>query len=127
MWDVVKVWFGPGSLPFLVIALGVGLLLLRRPSTRQAGRAWIAALLVLYLVLSLPFTAQHLAASLRGPYGPLSRVDGVTHPVAVVVFGGDHQEARVQEASRVYRRLGAEWLVLSGVAVRIVPMLEVFK
>jgi uncharacterized SAM-binding protein YcdF (DUF218 family) len=114
MWDVVKTWLVPGSLPFLVLALGVGALLLRRPAARRAGRALVVGVVALYVALSLPFTAQRLALGLQGSYEPLDPATTVAHPLAVVVFDGDYPEGRVREAARLYRHLGADWLIVSG-------------
>jgi uncharacterized SAM-binding protein YcdF (DUF218 family) len=126
MWHILKVTFAPGSLPGLVVLLGAGFVLLRFRSTRRLARVWIAVVVALYLVLSLPFTAHLLAEGLQGSYEPLASSPRDTPgevspaaarldpPFAVVVFDGDHADSRVQETARLYRQLGPAWVVVSG-------------
>ena len=114
IWDLFKVWVGPGSLTFLLLLLAAGASLLRVKPARRLARIFIALVLVGYLALSLPWSAGGLARNLQGPTGPLSQLENVPRPVSIVVFGGDHADERIREAARLYAELRPQTIVLSG-------------
>ena len=114
IWDLIKVWVGPGSLTFLMVLLGVGVWLRRVTRARTLAGILIAVLLAAYLVLSLPWTAGHLARALQGSNQALLQFEGVPRPLCIVVFGGDHADARIRETVRLNRALHPQLVILSG-------------
>jgi hypothetical protein len=96
--DVLKWMDGPGSIPWLVVGLALGLVLVARAHTRAWGRWWLAMLAITYIVLATPVVANGIAASLRvaqdtRDYG---QVD------ALVVFDGDNRRGRAAVAKTIF-------------------------
>jgi uncharacterized SAM-binding protein YcdF (DUF218 family) len=129
--EFVKNALIPGSTPFLLLGLGLGVTLLycgRRFA--QWGRVWLTALAALYLVLSLPAVSSALIASMSGPYGSIRDAGDARGARVVVAIGNGavtyaageqalHQLGRrtayiVLETARLYRLLAPEWVVSSG-------------
>jgi uncharacterized SAM-binding protein YcdF (DUF218 family) len=91
----------PGSIPFLLACCGFALVLrFAWPRQRRIARAWLAAVFGTYLLISLPFVANAIAAALP----PLrSSVVQPGQPVGTLVaFDGDNRRGRVAESKRVY-------------------------
>lgn len=129
--ELAKALFIPGSIPFLLLGVTLGVVLLLMDETRRSrGRGLLAALAVLYWVLSLPITAGALEDLLAGEYGPLrsSAEAGGARTVVVLSGGGRTLQAgaqtvdlvseatafRVLEAQRLYELLGSPTLLVSG-------------
>jgi hypothetical protein len=111
---LLKVTGGPGSIPFFFLCLACGVWLHRRGGTpRRVGRAWLAALAALYLVLSLPVVANRLTDSLTA-YRPLDDPSQLGHLETLVVFDGDNRRGRVREARRLYEAAHPARVIVSG-------------
>jgi len=129
--EFVKANLIPGSTSFLLIGLALGVILLyagRKPA--RWGKRWLTALLVLYVLLSLPVTARALAAPLDAGLQPLELTSIPERPGAIVVLGGgglsiesggvsaqvlsESSTLRALEGVRLFRMLGAPWLIVSG-------------
>lgn len=93
----------PGSLPFLLAALAVGLLLLRWPRTHTSGRRWLWSVLALYLLFSLPAGSRIVAAPLAWGFRPIESAADARGANAVVVLDGG--TTRSDAAGRVLERL----------------------
>jgi uncharacterized SAM-binding protein YcdF (DUF218 family) len=131
MVNLVKLFLVPGSIPFLVagLALGVGLLYAGdRP--RRWGRAWLTVLLLAYAFLSTPLGADFVASAL------VPRSTSVTRPeqaagidtLVVLSTGGEVYRARgeevvemgrptsfnAMEAARLYRLVSPRTVIASG-------------
>ena len=118
--SIVKPIDAPGSIPFLLLCLVLGLVIMFVwPRNRRAGRLWLLVVSAGYLVLGLPIVANAIA-------NRLPRVDSDRlprdHPLdGLIVFDGDNRRGRVSESGRAYREgaprevwvLGGEeeWLV----------------
>ncbi len=129
--ELAKTLLIPGSVPFLLLGMTIGVVLLLMDDTRRArGRGLLAALAILYWVLSLPFTAAGLEKILADGYAPIaeaSEAEGA-HVVVILSGGGvtftapsgsidvvsDATAYRVLEAERLYQLLDRPLLVLSG-------------
>lgn len=110
----VAKFFVPGSIPFLLLGLGGGALLLfvRRKARPWAG-AWLLALGLAYLLLSMPVTAKRLASVLYG-HSPSAGLVDAPAATTIVALDGDHGLARVRETVRLYGLLRPKWVVVSG-------------
>jgi uncharacterized SAM-binding protein YcdF (DUF218 family) len=129
--DLIKEWLVPGSLLFLVMGLfvGVALLFIRGPAALW-GRRWLAALLAIYLILSLQGTSDLLSWTLSRGYGQLQSRDAARGAKYIVVLsnGSIHIELvrrgvhalsvptayNALEAARVYQLLGGRARVLAS-------------
>lgn len=118
----------PGTVPFLILALIPGALLLyRRP---RISRAWISALVLLYWLISTPVVAAWLVQVSTREYPRVERSDQLHDVSAVVVLGaGSHRYEsgnetvsvltregglRALEAARIYRILNHPWVIVTG-------------
>jgi uncharacterized SAM-binding protein YcdF (DUF218 family) len=127
----VKQFLIPGSLTFLIAGLVVGLALLSAwPMAALWGRAWLAALLVLYWLLSLPAVSHALIDCLQQGYRTLATPhDAHGANVLVVVGNGcvhytagpfaSHQLTRRStfcafEAARLYPLIRPDWVIATG-------------
>jgi len=120
----------PGSIPFLMVAFVVGLILLHRPPTRHWGHRWLLVLFIFYLGFSMPAVSLLLAAPLSMGFTPVQTLQAARGAWAVIVldgatlrYGGDagllelpneSSALRALEAARVYRLLGAPLVMVSG-------------
>jgi uncharacterized SAM-binding protein YcdF (DUF218 family) len=129
--EFVKANLIPGSLPFLLIGLALGVLLLyagRRAA--RWGRRWLTAWVILYLLLSLPVTASLLAGPLDAGAEPLDSSLPAEQVDAIVVLGGggltiessgvstqvlsESSVLRTLAGVRLYRSLDNPWVIVSG-------------
>ncbi|HEY7188843.1 MAG TPA: YdcF family protein [Vicinamibacterales bacterium] len=96
----IKTVGGPGSLGFLVLGLTVGIAAARVFSRSRLPRIWMALLAVFYVVCSLPFVAQSVAATLpRAEH--LGRLPQDCPTDTLIVLGGDNFRGRLREALRI--------------------------
>ena len=110
----VAKFFVPGSIPFLLLGScsGVALLVMRKKA-RSWSLAWLVALGLTYLLLSMPAIANGLASVLYGPSLPVGLV-AAPAATTIVVFAGDHGLARIRETVRLYNLLRPQWVVVSS-------------
>jgi len=117
--SIVKPIDAPGSIPFFLLALAVGLVLrFGWCQTRTIGRNWLVGVVVAYGILGLPIVANGIAGGLSGArLGTSSELGPLD---ALIVFDGDNRRGRVRTALELWQRshpqvvwvLGgeAEWL-----------------
>jgi uncharacterized SAM-binding protein YcdF (DUF218 family) len=128
---VVKAALIPGSVSFLLLGLGLGVVLLyARTNAAVWGRTWLAGLLALYWLLSLPVFASVLIQGLQGDYGTIQTTKEAKGARLVFLVGNgtvsysargfalDQLTRRtafcVFEAARLYRLIEPAWIVASG-------------
>ena len=130
MIEVIKEYFVPGSIPFLLFGLVIGVILLYRRSLTKWGARWLTFLVAVYMVLSMPLSFKVLESVLSSGYTErvdLTDLDGVT---GIVILGGgsvtirsDTEELnilsdagilRVWEGLRLYHHLDEPWVIVSG-------------
>jgi uncharacterized SAM-binding protein YcdF (DUF218 family) len=130
MIEIIKEYFVPGSIPFLLIGTTIGVILLYRRSSATWGKRWLTALVVLYLVLSTPLSFKAMESVLSRGYTErldVTELEGVT---GIVILGGgsvtlrsDSEEIntlsdtgilRVWEGVRLYHIMDEPWVIVSG-------------
>ncbi|MEE9513573.1 MAG: hypothetical protein V3V46_05805, partial [Anaerolineales bacterium] len=88
----------PGSTMFLMIGLIIGVTLLFIGwKTEKWGKRWLLFLSILYLLLSIPFTASLLERGLSVGYEPISSTTEVAGVDAIVILGGGGASFRAGE------------------------------
>ena len=129
--EVVKSFFIPGSITFLMFGLIVGVTLLYfRDAAAKWGKRWLTLLAVLYWTLSTPLCSNTLEAILSHGYETQASPVEVEGIEAIVVLGGGsstlrsaEQEMdalsnpgilRVWEGARLYENLDQPWVIVSG-------------
>jgi uncharacterized SAM-binding protein YcdF (DUF218 family) len=127
----VKEFLVPGSIPFLLVFLVPGVLLLfRRKDGGRTGKIWITLLVLFYWVLSTPIAAVALVDLLTSEVPPvLSKADARGATAIVLLgagmdvhrsrgssYGAPTREGslRVLEAARLHRVLGGVPIVATG-------------
>jgi uncharacterized SAM-binding protein YcdF (DUF218 family) len=132
--DLVKSYFVPGSIAFLILAMAVGVLLLYGGERlERVGRVWLTIFAVMYWALSTWVVADPLAAGLVRSYRPIASAADAKGATIVVVLSvgstayiangqevpelGKDTAFNMLEASRVYRLIGEPWVLASGGAV----------
>jgi uncharacterized SAM-binding protein YcdF (DUF218 family) len=127
----VKQWLIPGTLPALMLAVTVGVLLLNAgPVPLSIGRAWMTLMLLLYWCLSLPAVSSAIIARSAGRFGTVrTGADARGARVLVAVGNGsvhysdgaravDYLTRRsvfcVFEAARVYMSIRPEVVIVTG-------------
>jgi uncharacterized SAM-binding protein YcdF (DUF218 family) len=128
--DLVKSLLVPGSMPFLVFAVALGVVLLYLPRGRAWGRRWLLATVLLYAALAVPAVSDALqlrhGPPLRGPASPAD----ARGAIAIVVLGNGaltytdgvsqvpaltrRTAFNVMEGARLHALLGRARLILSG-------------
>jgi uncharacterized SAM-binding protein YcdF (DUF218 family) len=84
----VKQWLVPGTMPFLLLGLLAGGLLLNAgPAFLPAARAWLTAIAVLYWLLSLPAVAAVLINGQGRDYHSIIRPEDAAGSKVLVVVG----------------------------------------
>lgn len=120
----------PSSMPWLLLLLTPGVILLFAPPAAKWGRRWLALLLVVYWTLSAPVSVNLLARTLTRGYEPISTSEQVKGAQAVVLLSAgslnlrafDQQlpivtvatGLRALEAARVYRMADPAVVIASG-------------
>ena len=115
---IVKALFVPGSLSFFVVGcVASSVLIAIGGVSRRVGQTSLALLVLTYLVFSLPWAAERLAATLgsRPPDGArhLKKPPAAGHG-AIVIFSGDYSRGRIDEAVRLYQDTDPRWVIVSG-------------
>jgi uncharacterized SAM-binding protein YcdF (DUF218 family) len=127
----VKSLLIPGSIPFLLIALFPGVLLMfRRTNGGRAGKIWITFVFLLYWVLSTPITAIALIGLLTPDVAPIVSKADARGATAIVLLGAGMEvyrsrgasygvptregALRVLEAARIHRVFGRVPIVATG-------------
>lgn len=118
MISLLKATGGPGSIPFFLVALAIGLLAIYVwPRRRRLGHVWIATLCAVYLVLALPVTAQAIADAFPAVS---DRHDAIAQPLSLlIILDGDNRRGRVRRAQEIIASdrpgrvsvLGDEWIL----------------
>lgn len=130
MIEIIKEYFIPGSIPFLLFGMTIGVILLYRRSSATWGKRWLTALVVLYVVLCTPLSFKAMESVLSRGYTDrldATELDGVT---GIVILGGgsvtlrsDSEEMtilsdagilRVWEGVRLYHIMDEPWVFVSG-------------
>src|SRR5512133_1092748 len=131
MSELVKMFFVPGSISFLVVALVVGVgLLYGGDRLRRWGRAWLTLVLLVYGVLATPLGADFVAAPLVRGFQPITERDQAAGIDTIVVLstGGEVYRAygeevaemgkstsfNALEAARLFRLLAPRAIIVSG-------------
>ena len=121
----------PGSIPFLLIAMIPGVLLMfRGKNGGRAGKIWVTCLVLSYWLLSTPITAVAVVDVLTPDIPPVSSKADARGATAIVVLGagmdvyrsrGASYDAptrdgalRVLEAARLHRLLGGVPIIPTG-------------
>ncbi len=130
MIEVIKENFVPGSIPFLLLGLIIGMILLYHRSLMTWGKRWLTLLVAVYIVLSMPMSFMAMESVLSRGYTErldVADLDGVT---GIVILGGgsitiqsgseemnilsDVGILRVWEGVRLYHNLDEPWVIVSG-------------
>jgi len=121
----------PGSIPFLVLALIPGVLLMfRRTNGGRLGKIWVMLLILFYWVLSTPIAAVALIGLLTPHVPPIMSKADARGATAIVLLGAGMEvyrsrgasygaptregSLRVLEAARLHRVLGGVPIVVTG-------------
>ena len=121
----------PGSVTFFIVSLVPGVLLLfRRKDGGRVGKIWIALLVLLYGVLSMPVTARALVYLCSPDLPPVMSKADARGATAIVVLGAGMEihrsrglsygtptregSLRVLEAARLHRLLGGVPTIATG-------------
>ena len=127
----MKQFLIPGSIPFLILALLPGVLLLfRRKDGGRAGKIWVTVLALSYWILSTPVAAIAFVKLFSPNLAPVMSVADARGAAAIVVLGAGMDvhlsrgasygaptrdvSLRVLEAARVHRLLGGVPIVVTG-------------
>jgi uncharacterized SAM-binding protein YcdF (DUF218 family) len=130
MIDFLKETMRPSSTPLLLLLLTPGVILLFVPPMARWGRRWLAAMIVVYWVLSTPFTVHLLARTLTRGFETVTTPEQVKDAEAVVLLSAGslnlraHGEQlplvslttglRTLEAARIYRMAAPRFVIASG-------------
>jgi hypothetical protein len=112
--SVIKPIDAPGSIPFLVIGLVLGLAVtFVWPRNRRLGRYWLMSLLTFYFLLALPVVAKLISTSLPGPAAVEPFRPGQLD--TLVVFDGDNRRGRVATAVEIIAKWRPQEVWVLGV------------
>ncbi len=129
--EIVKEFLLPGSLPFLLFGLLIGILLLYRGEKwNRRGKCWLTLLLLGYWVLSMPLFARGIESWLGRGYEPLEGQEIQGDIDTIVILGGGSSTFRVgefernvlseagilraMEGARLYVKMNEPWVIVSG-------------
>jgi hypothetical protein len=115
--SLLKATGGPGSIPFFILAMAIGLFVIYVwPKRRRLGLLWVIVVCAVYAVLALPVTAQAIAGSLPA----IETREAKTAPVALlIVLDGDNRRGRARLAQQIIASahpaavwvLGSSWML----------------
>ena len=128
---IFKLALLPGSIPFLVVGLVIGVALLYgRDRARRLGRYWLPALAAAYLAMSVPVGADILVGGLARGFSSIASASDAGGATAIVVLGGgshrysnqgsgvefvsEGSALRALEAARIYHLLSDPLVITSG-------------
>ena len=130
MLDFLKENLRPSGVLFMLAVLTPGTVLLFVPSLARWGRRWLAAVVVLYALLSSQLGASLLARTLTGGYRPLASAEEARGARVIVVLGAGSVNLRasgrqlssvtveaglrVLEAARLFDLLNGPLVIASG-------------
>jgi uncharacterized SAM-binding protein YcdF (DUF218 family) len=130
MLDVLKENLRPTDITFMLLLLTPGTVLLFVPALARWGRRWLAAVVLVYAVLSTQVGASLLARSLSHGYRPLTSAEEARGAQAIVILGGGSINVRaagrqlssvttdaglrVLEAARLFDLLNQPLVIASG-------------
>ncbi len=103
----------PGSYGFLVLCSAFGFLLIHLWRRPILGRAWLFAVISVYLVLATPAAALHIADALT-QYRPVPELRRLPIVDVVITFGGDNVRGRASETLRAFTAWPSARIVLFG-------------
>jgi uncharacterized SAM-binding protein YcdF (DUF218 family) len=129
--EVVKSVLIPGSVQFLLLGLGLGVVLLHAGKAGMRwGRRWLTLLALLYLVLALPLVSNALIAGLEPDYTPIRTKEDARGASVVAVIGNGvvtyaSRDRAIQgfarrtafavlEAVRIHDLIQPSWMIASG-------------
>lgn len=129
--EIIKEYFVPGSLPFLIFGLAVGVVLLfRSEPAKKWGRRWLSFLVLTYWLLSTPLFAGFIETILSSGYEALQQTDIPENIEAILILGGGSNTyraegfeinalsesgiLRVMEGARLYFLMDAPQVIVSG-------------
>jgi uncharacterized SAM-binding protein YcdF (DUF218 family) len=129
--EIVKQFFLPGSIPFLMFGLVIGVALLYlRGEAKNWGKRWLTTLVILYGLISTPWIARMLETILSQGYQTPIEVRQFQDLNAIVVLGGGSSSMqvaeqrlevlsaatilRVWEGARLFHALNSPWMIVSG-------------
>ena len=127
----IKDFLIPGSSTFLIIGAAIGVILLfLKEKWPKWGRAWLAALVVFYWIISTPMGAIVLEAGLSGKYDSIETTAQADDAEAIVVLGGGSinlrsrgevfsllisaSALRAMEGIRLYEMMDDPLVIISG-------------
>jgi len=130
MLDFLKENLRPSGVLFMLALLTPGTVMLFVPSLARLGRRWLAAVVVLYALLSSQLGASLLARTLTGGYRPLASAEEARGARVIVVLGAGSVNLRasgrqlssvtaeaglrVLEAARLFDLLNGPLVIASG-------------
>jgi len=130
MLDFLKTYMRPSNIACILALLTPGTVLLFVPSLARWGRRWLAAVVVLYALLSSQLGASLLARTLTGGYRPLASAEEARGARVIVVLGAGSVNLRasgrqlssvtaeaglrVLEAARLFDLLNGPLVIASG-------------
>lgn len=131
MAELIKTFFVPGSISFLVLGLAAALALLYGTErTKRWGRAWLTLLLIAYALLATPLGADWIAGPLVRSFTPVTSADQTRGIDTVVVLSsgvevyraygqevaemGKRTAYNALEAARLYRLASPRSIIASG-------------
>ena len=122
MLSLLKATGGPGSIPFFVLAIAIGLFVIYIwPKRRRLGLVWILGVTAIYAVLALPVTAHAIADGLPA----VARVDTSGSPIPLlIVLDGDNRRGRARVAQQIVASNRPEAIWVLGSSWMIDPLLQ---
>jgi hypothetical protein len=100
--ELTKLSGGPGSLRLLIILLAAGVVWMAvRPAHRRAGIIWLAAVVLVHLVMALPVVAALAVGAL--PHTAPASDEEIGDIQVLFFFDGDNRWGRLREFERIDR------------------------
>lgn len=114
MTTVLKAIGPPGSIPFVIVCILIGVVLAYIwPRSRRLARAWLWIVFIAHTVLALPVVANAIAGAL--PPVVSSEPGALRNLDAVFVLDGDNRRGRVRSAAQAaFASPGAAVVIVGG-------------